>query len=279
MPEPAARTQHSGAREEEYQAALNMLSLLRQEPFSDNAPTAESGPVYIEGQSMPITTQSIKDANEPELERMQQQLQELQAKISNKLRMRNGENNSARCPSNTQKVKQAALSESSNQHIEVSEKPGDDADATTVKDRANSSNPGILDLVAASDDEDPTEAAQFPAIQNGIPLKRSTASRTPQQSEPNGVAPPSSGEEMMAETALERDPTVKGTVDKTVDQSVDVALTPPADTTKDGDDISTKVPIVKPTSNGAETPETIIAEPATSPPEADAMDLDAYDHS
>lgn len=283
MPEPAAETQYSEAGEEEYQAALNMLAFLRQKPFSDKGPTAipDSGPVgpSIKGQSIPITSQSIQDANESELRSMQQQLRQLQAKISSELRTRDEENNSARGPSNTQKDKQAVPHESSDQQIEGVTQPGDDAEGTAVEGRATASNSGVVDVAAANDDEDPIEATKLSASLNGISLQRSTALRTPQLSGSNGFARPFSGEETMTEKHLERDPIVKSTVDRTVDQSVDAALTPPADMTKDGDGISTKLPTVKPTSNGAETPETIIADPATSPPEADAMDLDGYDHS
>lgn len=224
---------------------------------------------------MPITTQSIKDANESELETMQQQLQQLQENISAQLRTRNGDNDSARAPSRTLDDKPAAVSQSSKQHIEVSGKTGDDAEPTTVEDRAIASDPRTEELVAANDDENPTESAECPVNQNEVSHKGSTASSNPQLSDTNGHAPSSNGEETVTDNALARDPMVKSTVDKAVvDQAVDAALTPPADMTKDGDDLSSKLTAVKPTSNGAATPETIIADPATSPPEADAMDLD-----
>lgn len=216
---------------------------------------------------MPITAQSIKDATQCELEKMQEQLQLLQENISAQLRARTGDRDSARDSSKTLEDNLVGASENPKQHTKVSDKYGDNT------------KPCVAGVNAVNHDDDPTESVELPIIQNGASHKLSTDSKTSDFSEPDDLARISTTEEALTENACARDAMVQSTVDKAVEQKLEAALTPPADITKDGAALSNEVTAVKPKSNDAETPETIIADPATSPPETDTMDLDECDRN
>lgn len=255
--------------EERYEAALDLLA------FSHTTPRHP-----VEDQGLSITNQSIEVANESELEEMQQQVQKLQERISAQLQLRGGESGPRSVPSKSQNGKRATMDQDSKskQRTEVADS-ADEAESTT-EDNVSQSNDldSVLETVDAAEVTDGAsvneagETATPNVVANGVSHNCSAVPSSPPLVEANGFAPPSSGEKIAKVDEIGREHVVKAKVD----HAVDAALTPPADLTKDGDELSTKLPAVKATSNGVETPETTVADQATSPVEVDGMEVDDY---
>lgn len=217
---------------------------------------------------------------------MQQQLKEMQDRIDAQLRKRSGGVEPQRGPSKALKAtrgKRAATSKASEQMVEASEKLSDEVESPIAEGNGARSDSGDLDLVLEERNgcraakpaiEDTDAAIEEPNLDaSGAPaiLMRTHTNKI------NELAPSTSSEKTMTEAELGNNTIAKATVEKLVDQVVDAALTPPSDVPKYGDDLLTEFPAVKPTSNGVETPETTIADQATSPVEAETMEIDAFD--
>lgn len=192
---------------------------------------------------------------------MQQQLKEMQKSIDTQLRMRGGQDKPQQGPSKVRRAtrgKRAAMSKASGQTIEDPVAPVEEGN-----EDSGDSHHDIADL---------------PVVENGVPA--ADALDVPTDTTTNTVneaVPPSSSEKTVTETEPDKDAIVSTSREKHVDQVVDAALTPPSDMPKDTDDLLTNLPAVKPTSNGVETPETTVADQATSPAGAEAIEIDGFD--
>lgn len=238
--------------------------------------------------SMKIYKQQIETAGNTELEAMQQQLMEMQESISAQLRKRNGQDEPRQGPSKTRKMTRGKLvsaSKTAEQTTEASKSSEMEAGSITVEDnnsRLESSardlgfekvearrvatpavegpSAPILETKEASGDERKNSAkhplAKRRVAPDGVPAVP-TDTHTTNVDEPVATA---NNDKTVTEVEPGHDTIVKAMVEKHVDQIVDAALTPPSDMPKDGDELTTNLTVMKPASNGVETPETTVAD-------------------
>lgn len=264
--------------EERYEAALNILAFSRKSrgALSQAAGSDSAGPDNVsKDENISISRQKIETADSMELEAIQQQLKEMQERIDAQLRMRSGQDKPRHgLPkiSKTTRGKQAATSKVPEDNDARSESGGPDLVTEATADR-RAAEPTVEDPAATIENGDEASAdeqndsAELLVVENGNVPAVPTDTYINTVNEP---APPSNSD-MTANDAL-----VKATVEKLVEQAVDAALTPPSDMPKDDDDLNTRLPVIKPTSNGVETPETTVADQATSPVEAEALEIDGF---
>lgn len=297
--------------EERYEAALGMLAFsrkVRAEPSHAIRTGSAALADMSDDKSMTISKQQIETAGNTELEAMQQQLKEMQERIDAQLRKRNGQHEPQQGPSKTRKTTRGtsvAASKIVEQNMEASGQPGKEAGPITAGDNTTRAEAGdILNPVSkeeearqaakpavevpvaanleakdASGDEHKGNAAKLSVVEDegavdGAP-DVSTITHTMDMDE---SAPPASSDKTVTEAESNIETIAKATMEKHVDQVVDAALTPPSDMPKDDSEPpNTNLPSVKPTPNGVETPETTVADQATSPVEAEAMEIDGFD--
>ncbi|KAJ4392222.1 hypothetical protein N0V93_005847 [Gnomoniopsis smithogilvyi] len=285
--------------EERYEAALSILAFsrkVRAEPGHAVMSGSAASTGISDENSMTISKQKIETAGNTELEAMQQQLKEMQERINSRLRIRNGQNEPQQGPSKTRRStrgKSVAALKAAEQTVEASEERREEVGSVTAEDNGIwaeaedarlPAKPAVegpmapdLETKEASVDEHKDNAG-LPVVKNEVAADGAPA--VPTYTSTNDVdepAPPASSDKTVTEAEPAVVTIVKATVEKHVDQVVDAALTPPSDLPKDVDELPTYLPAIKPTSNGVETPETTVADQATSPVEAEAMEIDRFD--
>lgn len=296
--------------EDRYEAALNMMAFARKAHTDRGGGPVHFSSAALgvtdDDNSVYISKRRIEAATNDELRQMQAQVKRMEQRIKAQLRSRKGDEPSQSTRVTRRKTSHNRAAEvpepQANQQVDLDRfdenlQPRDDHDSPMViaDDGAESEHddlglsPGQQDVPAV--EEPTTEEAPAAVVEDAPQVMYENEMPDGSEAsaaENNSPAPTSATKQANAftgsaqspadkeanETELDTDAVVAATVENIVDMAVDAALTPISDTAKESDELPLALPGTKAITNGIETPETTVADRATSPVEHEGMDLD-----